>query len=515
DAEWLEAIYYWQCLNDAERAAYEQAMAGYDNSAFESAPRILQEHFIFPYVWEHNFAYALWEEGGWDAVNQAYSDPPQSTEQILHPEKYVDRDEPQAVTMPDLETALGTGWSELDTDVMGEFLIKVYLETFVDAANAAAAAEGWDGDRYIFLGDGEGNRVLAMSSVWDSITEASEFFDTYIEYVAGKGDGSWALLVEEETERWWQTEGFSLYLGRVDSEVLIVMAPGPAMAEQVLSEFPVFYASPQADFTASPAEIIEGETIVFTDYSTGDVTSWSWDFNGDGTADSTEQNPTHVYAVSGSYTVSLTVSNAVASDTETKSDFIYVSAPGEGRLLARQTISPNEAAVVQTEDARIILVFPAGATADTAVVRITEESKAGLPSCPSGFKASATCFSIELTEDLAPGAVVTITVRYCDADLKACGGNPDLLTLARYDRDAAKWVDLPTTVNTAAQTLTATTDKFSEWMVLVFEPAEEPEPEGPAGHLWIWIVGGVGGLLVLAQVVSTSLWLRRRLAGRS
>jgi len=283
-------------------------------------------------------------------------------------------------------------------------------------------------------------------------------------------------------------------------------------------EYILVYTPPQADFSASPAEIIEGQTVAFTDESTGDITSWSWDFDNDGTVDSTEQNPNFTYPSPGQYVVALTVEGPGGSDTEIKSDFIYVSAPGEGRLLAQQTISPGEAAVVQTEDARIILVFPAGATADIAVVRITEESKASLPLCPSGFKAGATCFSIEMTGDLVPGAVVTITVRYCDADLKACSGNPNLLTLARYDRDTAKWVDLPTTVNEAAQTLTATTDRFSEWMVLVFEPAEEPGPAGPTeskGHLWIWIVAGVAGLLVLAQVVSTSLWLRRRLAGRS
>jgi PKD repeat protein len=181
DAEFLQWVYYWGSLDDAERVAYDQEMAEYDGSAFEAAPQILQEQFLFPYTSGADFVAALWQEGGWDAVNQAYSDPPQSTEQILHPEKYFNRDEPQAVSMPDLASALGTGWTQLDSDIMGELGMKVYLEAFVDTEEAAAAA-GWDGDRYVFLKDAEGKRVLALSSVWDSVWDASEFFNTYIDY---------------------------------------------------------------------------------------------------------------------------------------------------------------------------------------------------------------------------------------------------------------------------------------------------------------------------------------------
>ena len=283
-------------------------------------------------------------------------------------------------------------------------------------------------------------------------------------------------------------------------------------------EYILVYAPPQADFSASATVASEGQVIAFIDESTGDVTSWSWDFDGDGSVDSTERNPSFTYANPGRYTVSLTVEGPAGSDAEVKSDFVNVSAHTGGQLLVQQTISPGSAAGVQTEDARIVLEFPAGATTGTAVVSIIEESRDSVPSCPSGFRAGATCFSIELAGDLAPGAMVTITVHYSDADLETCGGNPSLLTLARYDTDAGKWVDLPTTVDTAAQTLTARTDRFSKWMVLAAEPAEEREPAetaGSTGHLWIWIVGGVAGLLVLAQVVSTSLWLRRRLAGPS
>ncbi|UCC59455.1 MAG: PKD domain-containing protein, partial [Dehalococcoidia bacterium] len=59
--------------------------------------------------------------------------------------------------------------------------------------------------------------------------------------------------------------------------------------------------------------------------SSGDVTSWAWDFNGDGLIDSGEQNPSYVYNRNGTYTVSLTVSGQYCQDTETKPGYIRIS----------------------------------------------------------------------------------------------------------------------------------------------------------------------------------------------
>ncbi len=70
--------------------------------------------------------------------------------------------------------------------------------------------------------------------------------------------------------------------------------------------------------TASP-----GTAITFTDFSTGNITSWSWDF-GDG-ATSSSQNPSKSYDSIGTYTVSLTVTNPLMTDTETKPDYITIT----------------------------------------------------------------------------------------------------------------------------------------------------------------------------------------------
>lgn len=82
---------------------------------------------------------------------------------------------------------------------------------------------------------------------------------------------------------------------------------------------------PVAAFSGSPTSGTAPLQVQFTDESTGDPTSWFWDFGDDGT--STVQNPSHTYTDAGTYTVSLTVSNAVGSDDEVKTNYISVSLP--------------------------------------------------------------------------------------------------------------------------------------------------------------------------------------------
>lgn len=101
-------------------------------------------------------------------------------------------------------------------------------------------------------------------------------------------------------------------------------------------------AVPTAAFTWAPASPVVGESASFTDASTGDPATWSWDF-GDGGA-SSERNPSHVFGRAGRFDVTLTVSNAAGSDSTVQSIDV---APGGNCTLtclatAPQTASLNE-----------------------------------------------------------------------------------------------------------------------------------------------------------------------------
>jgi PKD repeat protein len=80
---------------------------------------------------------------------------------------------------------------------------------------------------------------------------------------------------------------------------------------------------PVANFWGSPKSGNSPLSVTFTDISTGEPTSWRWDF-GDGTY-STLQKPAHKYAKSGVYSVTLTVNNAAGTATMTKHNYIAVS----------------------------------------------------------------------------------------------------------------------------------------------------------------------------------------------
>jgi PKD repeat protein len=84
---------------------------------------------------------------------------------------------------------------------------------------------------------------------------------------------------------------------------------------------------PAANFTATPTSGDKPLQVTFTDQSTGNVSSWAWDFDNDGTIDSTEQNPSHTYSSAGDYTVSLTIIGQGGKDTEVKENYIHVTAP--------------------------------------------------------------------------------------------------------------------------------------------------------------------------------------------
>ncbi|HOP06643.1 MAG TPA: PKD domain-containing protein [candidate division Zixibacteria bacterium] len=86
-------------------------------------------------------------------------------------------------------------------------------------------------------------------------------------------------------------------------------------------------APPTANFSGSPTSGEAPLTVSFTDLSTGDPTAWSWDF-GDGVGTSAAQNPSYIYNEVGTYTVTLTASNAYGSDDEVKTGYITVTEPG-------------------------------------------------------------------------------------------------------------------------------------------------------------------------------------------
>ena len=119
--------------------------------------------------------------GGWSNVSKAFTNLPQSTEQILHPEKYFVHEAPVKVALPDIRSSLGRGWRRIESDVNGEWSFYLILDQFLKSSpDSKRAAAGWGGDRYAVYENQRGQVVYVSVSAWDTEKDAREFFDAYV-----------------------------------------------------------------------------------------------------------------------------------------------------------------------------------------------------------------------------------------------------------------------------------------------------------------------------------------------
>ena len=215
--------------------------SGNDGPDLSRIPPFLFKLLAFPYQQGAGFVAAVHSGTGWDSVDAAYSDPPLSTEHILHPDKYLAGEKPIIVTLPDFTAALAQGWETIDEGVLGEFIIATYLENRLTGSRAANAAEFWGGDSFaLFRNSDQDESALASLSTWDSVEDAKEFFGACISYFQAPGQESLDLTTSAEGLRRWDSESRSVHLALDgDNVLLIISESGPAL-EAIAAEFPDF-----------------------------------------------------------------------------------------------------------------------------------------------------------------------------------------------------------------------------------------------------------------------------------
>ncbi len=143
----------------------------------KDAPPFLLESLVFPYVDGMNFVDEVRAKKKWEGVNSAFGSPPASSEEILHPEKYLSKsDPPKEIDSAWVSSHLGKGMRIRSTNVLGEFGVRMVLSDRAPASEATKGAEGWGGDRYWLLETSpEGKTGLLLATVWDSTKDADEF----------------------------------------------------------------------------------------------------------------------------------------------------------------------------------------------------------------------------------------------------------------------------------------------------------------------------------------------------
>ena len=166
-----------------------------DPTVFPSIPDSVYNLDYFPYKYGEKFIQALYAQGGWAMVNQAYKNPPNSTEQILHPEKYFNAELPEPVA--DTKPSEGN-WTKKWGANYGEFFIQNMLSTNLTQYEAEKAASGWGGDRLTYYENQDNQYLITWNIKWDTYNDSAEFLVCFNDYMKNAG--------AQETQSYqWQT----------------------------------------------------------------------------------------------------------------------------------------------------------------------------------------------------------------------------------------------------------------------------------------------------------------------
>lgn len=241
DATYLMFEYARDVLTREEKVEYLREQAQIKSPKLDAAPVALRATLLFPYLPGQEFVAALYEHGGNAAIDRAYRAPPTSTEQILHPEKfYAKRDDPTAVTLPDLATSFGSGWRALIDGGVGEFDVRLILDQYLPQRDAEEAAEGWDGGRFAAV-EGAAGVVVASLTAWDSNAEASEAEDVFVRWLPQRyGRRGAAKRIEGSSGHGWDGPGGAAQIVRDGARLLIIAGPDFDSVDRARRSFPGF-----------------------------------------------------------------------------------------------------------------------------------------------------------------------------------------------------------------------------------------------------------------------------------
>ena len=176
----------------------------------------------FVYRYGVEFVKALYQQGGWEAVNGAYLNPPSTTEQIMHPEKYFTQEDAKTVEAPTL-----TGdWNLKKTDRFGEYFIFVMLDNWLSEDDAEEAAAGWGGDIISYYEKDDGF-FFTWNIIWDSKDDANEFYLAF-------QDMMYKASAEKHNCSYWSAYGRYISIQWNETSTLIISSDNETMVQQPL-----------------------------------------------------------------------------------------------------------------------------------------------------------------------------------------------------------------------------------------------------------------------------------------
>jgi hypothetical protein len=190
------------------------------------------------------FVNYLYNLGGWPNVNKAYANPPQTSEQIMHPKKYVSGELARNVPARPLQAALGEEWQVVRQNVLGEWYTYLLLAFGVDPSaqidrdRASTAAAGWGGDSLqVLQHTPSGATALSAHWAWDDEKEAGEFFPVLFQYM---NERYRAARLDNISGECWSGDGQVSCIYLSGSQTLWLQAPDAATIDLMHALYPEF-----------------------------------------------------------------------------------------------------------------------------------------------------------------------------------------------------------------------------------------------------------------------------------
>jgi hypothetical protein len=216
----------------ALRSAF--AAAGPSAAATKKIPPYLLSSILFSYLSGEKFVNRLRSVAhGWKLVNYALrARPPRSTEQVIHPEKYLVDERAVPVAASGLRAFLPRGWKPLARGTVGEFDTDQLLKLGSVDGVAGDAAAGWGGGSYVLWGargaTGRKHSVLVLTWAWDTPLDALQFGRALPAYLTkglharGLGGGIWSV-----------GDGFAATRAVGPLRTVLAFAPSAALARRL------------------------------------------------------------------------------------------------------------------------------------------------------------------------------------------------------------------------------------------------------------------------------------------
>ena len=214
DATVLMTRWYVENVDPSKMLGDLGAMFGQNTAKLREAPPYLRELLMFPYQEGQQFATTLYSSGGTAAIDAAFRNPPTTTKDILHPDRFLQqRATPEHLELPKLEAG---DWRLIGNNTLGEFGTRFVLEQGMGIYDAHVLAEGWNGDRYqVYERGTNGPTALVWVTAWETEPQATEFA------------GAYKKVIEKRAA----TPAPSLRIHRDGKHVTVLHSPDPAFVD--------------------------------------------------------------------------------------------------------------------------------------------------------------------------------------------------------------------------------------------------------------------------------------------